>query len=392
MARPPTRRTSSTRQGPERARLAGRPDDPPPATRELLDLLQSPRRHVSLSAFALEDDALVDLSPLLETRRGRDWRRLAVAATTDVGLRAREALTARPVAGCRPGRGDPRPGSRCASRARIWPRRNSTGRLTPSTPVPGRSARSINTVSVRSSSSRGTCSVCPKSTETRKGPDAARARTTPARGFEAFYQAWQDKGHGTVTPIGSTTRAPLFVEVLTPRLERLSPSDAAIERTRFLGSPVAAGLIDVVLRMEAERDVAVVERWLEHRLEGTYALRSAGGGREVSLRGVPTGSICSGRHVSRHRLQVVARLRRSAAGDLRDRRAAAAGRLSGRDWVLGEAAYVAFREDPPVRPLARSPADLDRPCWGRSTAAPAPWCRPGWPPAPKRSGPGSRWS
>ena len=66
----------------------------------------------------------------------------------------------------------------------------------------------------------------------------------------------------------------LFVEVLTPRLERLSPSDAAIERTRFLGSPVAAGLIDVVLRMEAERDVPVVERWLEHRLEGTYSLRS----------------------------------------------------------------------------------------------------------------------
>jgi RecB family exonuclease len=31
----------------------------------------------------------------------------------------------------------------------------------------------------------------------------------------------------------------------------------------------------------------------------------------------------------------------------------------GRDWALGEAAYVAFREDPPTRPLARSATDLD---------------------------------
>jgi hypothetical protein len=30
----------------------------------------------------------------------------------------------------------------------------------------------------------------------------------------------------------------------------------------------------------------------------------------------------------------------------------------GRRWVLDEAAYIAFREEPPVRPLAR-PADLD---------------------------------
>jgi hypothetical protein len=31
----------------------------------------------------------------------------------------------------------------------------------------------------------------------------------------------------------------------------------------------------------------------------------------------------------------------------------------GRRWVLDEAAYIAFREEPPVRLLARSPADLE---------------------------------
>jgi len=39
-----------------------------------------------------------------------------------------------------------------------------------------------------------------------------------------------------------------------------------------------------------------------------------------------------------------------------------------------------------------STSPATRRCWGRSTAARAPRCRPGWPPAAKRSGPGSRWS
>ena len=39
-----------------------------------------------------------------------------------------------------------------------------------------------------------------------------------------------------------------------------------------------------------------------------------------------------------------------------------------------------------------STSPVTRPCWGRWTVARAPRCRPGWPPAPRRSGPGSRWS
>jgi RecB family exonuclease len=143
--------------------------------------------------------------------------------------------------------------------------------------------------------------------------------------------------------------------VLTPRLERLSPSDAAIERTRFLGSPVAAGLIDVVLRMEAERDVPVIERWLEHRLEGTYTLRSAGGAREVSLRGVADRIDL----LKDGTFRVIDYKSSRASDDLQLAIYATAARqrltgYRGRDWVLGEAAYVAFREDPPVRKLARA--------------------------------------
>jgi ATP-dependent helicase/nuclease subunit B len=172
--------------------------------------------------------------------------------------------------------------------------------------------------------------------------------------FEAFYRAWQEHGHGSITPACLEEARALFVEVLTPRLEQLSPSDAAIERTRFLGSPVAAGLIDVVVRMEAERDVPVVERWLEHRLEGTYSLRSRDGVREVSLRGVADRIDL----LKDGTFRVIDYKSSRASDDLQLAIYATAARqrlagYRGRDWALAEAAYVAFRDDPPVKKLAR---------------------------------------
>ncbi len=179
--------------------------------------------------------------------------------------------------------------------------------------------------------------------------------------FEAFFQAWQKRGHGSVTADRLEDARTLFVDVLTPRLEKLSPSDAAIERTRFLGSPVAAGLIDVVLRMEAERDVPVVERWLEHRLEGSYALRSNEGLRDVTLRGVADRIDL----LKDGTFRVIDYKSSRASDDLQLAIYATAARqrlagYRGRDWALAEAAYVAFREDPPVRRLARGSEESEK--------------------------------
>ena len=66
---------------------------------------------------------------------------------------------------------------------------------------------------------------------------------------------------------------------------RLSETEAALERTRLLGSPAAAGLGDAVFRMEAERPVAVVERLLEYRLKGDFVVATCDGPRIVSLSG-----------------------------------------------------------------------------------------------------------
>jgi RecB family exonuclease len=327
-------------------------DESATSRESFLDLLQSPRRHVSLSTFSLEEDALVDRSPLVD-----DAPRAGLAATT-LSIPAalvfeHEALMSRPV-----------PEGVLDERVRGW---LELRRSRPDAAVPqfhgSVGAQATRPWSVSAVDLYGQCPFkffarhvlrLPEEHEDEEGLTPLERGRFLHETFEAFYQAWQQRGHGSVTADRLEEARTLFVEVLTPRLERLSASDAAIERTRFLGSPVAAGLIDVVLRMEAERDVPVVERWLEHRLEGTYSLRSSAGPRDVSLRGVADRIDL----LKDGTFRVIDYKSSRAADDLQLAIYATTARqrlagYRGRDWVLAEAAYVAFREDPPVRKLAR---------------------------------------
>jgi RecB family exonuclease len=53
----------------------------------------------------------------------------------------------------------------------------------------------------------------------------------------------------------------------------------------LFGSAISVGIVDVVLGLEASRQVEVVDRWLEYRLDGRFSLGSDDG-RTVPLRGV----------------------------------------------------------------------------------------------------------
>src|SRR4029077_11947762 len=103
--------------------------------------------------------------------------------------------------------------------------------------------------------------------------------------FEAFFAAWQEAGHRAITPQTLDTARERFTGVVDRALERLPAAEAGLERTRLLGSAAAAGLGEAVFRMEAERPIAVVERLLEHRLDGTFTMASSNGPRTVTLRG-----------------------------------------------------------------------------------------------------------
>jgi RecB family exonuclease len=178
--------------------------------------------------------------------------------------------------------------------------------------------------------------------------------------FEQFFKAWQDAGHGAITPANLDAARTMFEEVVDRELEALPQAEAGLERTRLLGSPAASGLGEAVFRMEAERPVGVVERLLEYPLKGDLTLTTSAGPRVIALRG------------KADRIDLLAdgtfRLIDYKLGWPPDRTRAlqlpvyalfAEQRLrdhSGRTFTLGEAAYLAFKGPKRVVPLFTSPA------------------------------------
>jgi ATP-dependent helicase/nuclease subunit B len=179
--------------------------------------------------------------------------------------------------------------------------------------------------------------------------------------FERFFDAWQKAGHRAVTPRNLDTARAMFTVIVDRALEHLPIAEAGLERTRLLGSPAAAGLGEAVLRMEAERPTPVVERLLEYRLKGDFTFATAEGPRTIALRGtadrldlledgtfrlidyklgwppqrgralqLPIYSLCAEQRLAGHR---------------------------GRNWQLGEAAYLAFKGPKRVVPLVATAAD-----------------------------------
>ena len=182
--------------------------------------------------------------------------------------------------------------------------------------------------------------------------------------FEAFFKAWQGAGRGAITPGNLGEAGGMFERVVDRALERLPQAEAGLERTRLLGSPAAAGLGDAVFRMEAERPVPVVERLLEHRLEGRFSVATAAGTRDVELRGkadrvdlLEDGTFRVidyklGWPPDRNRA-----LQLPIYGLCAEQRLA---NYRGRDWTLGEAAYLAFKGPKRVVPLFNSSGDRDK--------------------------------
>jgi RecB family exonuclease len=183
--------------------------------------------------------------------------------------------------------------------------------------------------------------------------------------FERFFTAWQDAGHGAVTASNLDEARAMFVSVVDDTLVRLPDAEAGLERTRLLGSPAAAGLGEAVLRMEAERPTPVVQRLLEHALDGEFTFATTSGPRSIAIRG------------KTDRIDLLAdgtfRLIDYKLGwPPKDRRKAlqlpiysvcasqSLNRTRGGDWSVSEAAYLAFKGPRRVVPLFQNDSDRDR--------------------------------
>ena len=103
--------------------------------------------------------------------------------------------------------------------------------------------------------------------------------------FQKFFEAWNSRGHRGITPDNLPEARVIFAEVVEPLLAELDEAEAAVQRTRLLGSAVDEGLAEAVFQTEAEWDTPVVERLLEHSLEGDFDIQGAEGVRRVALRG-----------------------------------------------------------------------------------------------------------
>ena len=182
--------------------------------------------------------------------------------------------------------------------------------------------------------------------------------------FERFFTAWQDAGHGAITAENLDAARHMFADVVERALDALPDAEAGLERTHLLGSPAAAGLGEAVLRMEAERPTPVLERLLEHRLEGEFTIATADGPRTIALKGkadrldlledgtfrlidyklgwppdkgralqLPIYGICAEQWLARTR---------------------------GRAWTVGEAVYLAFKGPRRVVPLFSKSEQRDK--------------------------------
>jgi RecB family exonuclease len=179
--------------------------------------------------------------------------------------------------------------------------------------------------------------------------------------FEQFFGEWQKAGYGAITRDNLDNARELFTGIVERSLNELSENEAALERTRLLGSAAAAGLGEAVFRVEAERATPVVERLLEHRLEGEFVFSSNAAPRQLSVRG------------KADRVDLLAdgtfRLIDYKLGWPPDRRRAlqlpiygvcVEQRLNGyrgRQWTLGEAFYLAFKGPRRVVPLFPESSD-----------------------------------
>ncbi len=181
--------------------------------------------------------------------------------------------------------------------------------------------------------------------------------------FEAFFTRWRDSGGRAISSDNLEQARAMFVEVVEAHLQALPETEAALERTRLLGSSAAAGLGEAVLRMEAERPIGVVDRLLEYSLRGDFTFQTETGPRTFSLKGkadridlLADGTF----RVIDYKLGWPPN--RTRALQLPVYALCAEQRLTGhlgRNWTIGDASYLAFKGPRRVAPLF-SASDRDR--------------------------------
>ena len=173
--------------------------------------------------------------------------------------------------------------------------------------------------------------------------------------FQQFFTDWQADGGRTITTANVTDALALFERVVDSKLGSLPESDRAVERTHLLGSAAASGLAERAFAFEIEQGGEVLERLLEHALEGPFVFAGADGPRRVAIRAkadridlMADGTL----RVIDYKLSKAPGAKRALQLPIYGVAAEQAlDGYRGRSWRLERAGYVAFREKDPFVPL-----------------------------------------
>jgi RecB family exonuclease len=246
------------------------------------DLLMLPRRRVSLSTFTLEDDALVTPSTLIDEidAVGLPVERLREQPLTRVF--SHEALTLDPPVP--PAIDGPASVWFALRAARACEGAEFRGQIGSREPVAYAVSRLERYLE------------CPfkyfaaNVLHLQEERDEEAWLTPQERGqfvhavFEQFFDEWQRRGMGAITPANASDALETFERVAEEHLARLPEGDRALERALLLGSAAAPGLGERAFAFEIDDQAAVVERLLEYELSDTFTFESENGMRRVRLR------------------------------------------------------------------------------------------------------------
>jgi RecB family exonuclease len=248
------------------------------------DVLTLARERTRLSAFQLEGDALVALTPLVELARA-----LPTAAETrpargtlfpdevlTVGDGRVTGLDERTAAWLEARRGRP-PAGHPAYAGAVGPRTSTEYR-------------------VSRVDSYVTCPFKYFASDVLRLPEdrlTVSGMTPIERGlllhslFERFYAEWQASGHGAIAPDTLGEALALFGRITHEALLELPEADRVLEAMRLLGSLVTRGVAERVFELEIAAGAGVRRRLLEVDLVGSFVFPSRLGfeTRTIAIRG-----------------------------------------------------------------------------------------------------------
>ncbi len=332
---------------PERLRLAA-------ARAAFRDLLRLAGRRVWVSTFVLEDDALVEPSPLLDELSRAGLAASAEDSPPPFRIVPEDALSVDPV------RLDVLDLT-AASWADLRRHRSAfdqskfhgcAGRVTTATHAVRRLESYLDcpfkyfaqtVLRLRDESND----------DPREGPRAQGMFLHEL--LFAFFEQWQAAGLGSITSGNIEAARASFERLVDGRLAGLPRAHAEMWKARLLGSPVRAGIGETVFRAEATSGMNVVERLLEFRFDGPCRLQADSDARDVTLRGVADRiDVLAGDRlrIIDYKLGRAPDVRRAVQLPVYAVQASQQLAAAGRTVVTEEAAYLAFGERDPQVPLA----------------------------------------